>query len=72
MVFQKIFLFRQTLIRKRLQLPEMRPAIFVFAFQLVITTLSKQTTDGHMHQVLFLLFGELGTTLTEFLYADQE
>ena len=72
MIFQEILLFKTFHIRHWFKLFEMRPAIFIFSFQLVVTALRKQAANGNMHEVLLLFLGELIPELSKFLYAYQE
>lgn len=72
MIFQEILLLRHGHFRKGLQLPEMRPAILIYALQLIITALTKKGADGNMHKVLLLLFREFIPQVSKLLDANEE
>src|SRR4030095_298940 len=50
----------------------MRPAINIFSFQFIISTLRKKTTNGYVHQVLLLFLGKLFFYVAKFLDADKK
>ncbi len=72
MVFHEVFLFAEVHFRQGFELTEMRPAIFIYRLQLIIPALPEEGTDGYMHQVLLLLFGEFLPYIAEFLDSDEE
>lgn len=72
MIFQEIFLFNGIHLRHGLQLAEMRPAIIIRAFRLIIAAGRQQAADGDMHQVLLLLLGKFFFQLPGFLDADKK
>ena len=59
MVLKEILLLDRVHIGHRLQLPEMRPPVFIHRLKFIVAARQQKVANGHVHQVLLLLLGDL-------------
>lgn len=72
MIFEEILLLKCMEFRNGFQLPEMRPALLIMAFEYIITALRQYGTYGNMHEILLFFLAEILFARAQFLYADKK